>query len=131
MGGSAGLLKRAEPRPHRQGGTPCVRGVLLRECQEQLRDAELRRVSLFVISVCSCLVVACCRAMCMPVYRHVAIQMYSLRELRSSKYAGVRSAFGVVCFFAELRLQSRPYVPGKQAALWICFLRVGGKDVAQ
>merc|ERR1712050_229939 len=51
MGGLAGLLQRAEPRPHRQGGAPCVRGVLLRECQEQLRDAELRRVSLFVIVV--------------------------------------------------------------------------------
>merc|ERR1712107_34735 len=44
-----GLLQRAEPRPHRQGGTPCVRGVLLRECQEQLRDAELRRMSYFLI----------------------------------------------------------------------------------
>merc|ERR1712066_364189 len=46
----AGVFQRAQPRPHGQGGTSCVRGVFLCECQEQLCDAELWRLILVMIS---------------------------------------------------------------------------------
>merc|ERR1711933_595013 len=49
MGRPAGVFQCAQPRPHRQGGASCLRGVLLCECQEQLCDAELWRLSLLMI----------------------------------------------------------------------------------
>merc|ERR1712099_131391 len=47
--GPASVFQRAQPWPYGQGGTSCLRGVLLCECQEQLCDAELRRLSLLMI----------------------------------------------------------------------------------